>query len=40
MARVSNDSRKKTFGVRKGGKAQKTRNKRDKTEKNYRGQGR
>lgn len=34
------DSRKVSFGRRKGGKAQKTHNKNDRRERNYRGQGR
>jgi len=34
------DSRKITFGKRKLGKAQKSFNKHDRSEKNYRGQGR
>lgn len=34
------DSRKVTFGKRKGGKAQKSHNKHDRKEKTYRGQGR
>jgi len=34
-----NDSRKVLFGKRKGGKAKKLRNKHDRTERNYRGQG-
>jgi hypothetical protein len=33
-------STKVSFGKRKGGKASKTHNKHDRTEKNYRGQGR
>lgn len=33
-------SQKISFGKRKGGKASKTRNRHDRTEKNYRGQGR
>jgi hypothetical protein len=33
-------STKVSFGKRKGGKATKTHNKHDRTEKNYRGQGR
>jgi len=41
MAKASkSDSRKVTFGKRKGGKAAKSRNKHDRSEKNYRGQGR
>ena len=40
MAKSLNESNKIVFGVRKGGKAQKSRNKRDKRERNYRGQGR
>ncbi len=36
----SNESRKITFGKRKLGKAKKSYNKHDKTEKNYRRQGR
>ena len=36
----SNDSRKVNFGSRKKGKAKKSYNKNDHTEKNYRGQGR
>lgn len=34
------DSRKVTFGKRRKGKAQKSFNKHDRSEKNYRGQGR
>jgi hypothetical protein len=34
------DSRKMSFGKRKGGKARKSHNKHDRSEKNYRGQGR
>lgn len=34
------DSRKITFGTKKGGKAHKSYNKHDKSERNYRGQGR
>lgn len=34
------ESRKVSFGKRKGGKAQKSRNKHDTKERNYRGQGR
>jgi len=37
--KVSNESRKTTFGKRKKGKAQKTYNRHNRTEKNYRGQG-
>jgi hypothetical protein len=33
-------SSKTTFGKRKGGKASKSHNKHDRTERNYRGQGR
>ncbi len=40
MAKGSNSSTKVTFGSRKGGKARKSRNKNDKKERNYRGQGR
>jgi hypothetical protein len=36
----SSDSRKISFGKRKGGKAKKSFNKHDRTEKNYKGQGR
>jgi hypothetical protein len=36
----SSDSRKISFGKRKSGKAKKSYNKHDKTEKNYRSQGR
>ena len=36
----SSNTRKISFGKRKGGKAQKTHNKHDRSEKNYRGQGR
>jgi len=36
----SNPSQKMTFGKRKGGKAKKSFNKHDSSEKNYRGQGR
>ena len=35
-----NESRKLSFGKRKKGKAKKSYNKNDKTERNYRGQGR
>lgn len=35
----SNESRKTNFGKRKKGKAQKTYNRHNRTEKNYRGQG-
>jgi hypothetical protein len=34
------ESRKLNFGKRKGGKSQKTHNKHDRSERNYRGQGR
>lgn len=34
------ESRKVSFGKRKGGKARKSYNKRDRKERNYRGQGR
>jgi hypothetical protein len=40
MAKVKSDSKKINFGKRKCGKAQKTHNKHDKKERNYRGQGR
>lgn len=40
MAKTTrSDSRKVTFGKRKMGKAQKSRNKHDHKERNYRGQG-
>ena len=39
MAKVSAQN-KVTFGKRKGGKAQKSRNKNNRKERNYRGQGR
>lgn len=39
MAKV-NSATKITFGKRKGGKAQKSRNKNNRKERNYRGQGR
>ncbi len=39
MAKVSNE-RKISFGKRKKGKAKKSYNKNDRTERNYRGQGR
>lgn len=39
MAKVSGQT-KITFGKRKGGKAQKSRNKNNRKERNYRGQGR
>ena len=39
MAKVSNE-RKLTFGKRKKGKAKKSYNKNDRSERNYRGQGR
>jgi hypothetical protein len=35
----SKESRKINFGLRKKGKAQKRRNKHDRSERNYRGQG-
>lgn len=37
---TSGNSRKVTFGKRKGGKAQKSFNKHDRKERKYRGQGR
>ena len=42
MAKVTSrgDSKKVSFGKRKGGKAQKSFNKNDRRERNYRGQGR
>ncbi len=41
MAKASKgDSRKVTFGKRKGGKASKSHNRHDRRERNYRGQGR
>jgi hypothetical protein len=36
----SNEKQKVSFGKRKGGKSQKSLNKHDRKEKNYRGQGR
>lgn len=39
MAKGSSDSRKITFGKKKGGKAKKSFNKHDRKERNYRGQG-
>ena len=39
-AKAKITSTKVTFGKRKGGKSSKTQNKHDRTEKNYRGQGR
>jgi len=39
MAKIS-DSRKLNFGKRKKGKSKKSYNKNDRTERNYRGQGR
>jgi hypothetical protein len=39
MAKVSSDSRKISFGKRKRGKSQKSFNKHNRKEKNYRGQG-
>lgn len=39
-AKTAGSTRKITFGKRKTGKAQKGRNKHDRTERNYRGQGR
>lgn len=39
MAKI-NSATKITFGKRKGGKAQKSRNKNNRKERNYRGQGR
>lgn len=36
----SNEKQKVTFGKRKGGKSQKSHNKHDRKERNYRGQGR
>jgi len=38
-AKGSSDARKISFGKRKKGKAQKSFNKHDRSEKNYRGQG-
>ena len=38
-SKSSAESRKISFGKRKGGKAQKSFNKHDKKERNYRGQG-
>ena len=38
MAKISGQT-KITFGKRKGGKARKSRNKHDRKERNYRGQG-
>jgi hypothetical protein len=40
MAKLGSDSRKIVFGKRKGGKARKSRNKHDRKERTYRGQGR
>ena len=40
MAKVKGNANKVTFGARKGGKAQKSFNKHNRREKNYRGQGR
>lgn len=40
MAKVTGSSNKLTFGTRKGGKAAKSKNKHNRGEKNYRGQGR
>lgn len=40
MARGVNDSRKVTFGGRRKGKAQKSRNRHDRANRKYRGQGR
>ena len=40
MAKAGTSSNKITFGARKGGKPKKSRNKHDKKERNYRGQGR
>lgn len=39
-SKSSGESRKVSFGKRKGGKAQKSFNKHNRKEKNYRGQGR
>lgn len=39
-AKSTGDNRKITFGKRKTGKAQKSHNRNDRKEKNYRGQGR
>lgn len=39
-AKAASNSVKISFGKRKKGKAQKTHNKHDRSEKNYRGQGR
>lgn len=39
MAKIANDSRKTTFGTRKGGRAHKRYNKHNRKERNYRGQG-
>lgn len=40
MAKTKSDSRKITFGKRKGGKAKKSRGPKDKAVSKYRGQGR
>jgi hypothetical protein len=40
VKKTGSDSRKVTFGVRKGGKAKKSFNKHDKKDRNYRRQGR
>lgn len=40
MAKVKSDSRKISFGKRKGGKAAKTKGPKDKAVSKYRGQGR
>ena len=39
-SKSTGDNRKVTFGKRKMGKAQKSQNKHDRSERNYRGQGR
>jgi hypothetical protein len=39
MAKITNDSRKITFGVRKGGKPAKSKGPKDKSVSKYRGQG-
>ena len=40
MAKAVSNASKLTFGKRKGGKASKSKNKHNRKEKNYRGQGR
>jgi len=39
MAKIVSGTNKTTFGTRKGGKSSKSKNRHDRKEKNYRGQG-